>query len=71
MPGIIGRVEYWKNGFETQRSIINGAEVAGDRWNELNGKEEEFVSAFTDFVERLYISMGELIQNLRAKASGR
>ena len=23
----------------------------GNRWNDLNGKEEEFVSVFTDFVE--------------------
>src|SRR5215470_6858678 len=28
----------------------------GNRWNELNGKEEEFVSAFTDFVENSYMS---------------
>jgi phospholipid transport system substrate-binding protein len=28
----------------------------GNRWNDLNGKEEEFVSAFTDFVEHSYMS---------------
>jgi ABC-type transporter MlaC component len=28
----------------------------GNRWRELNGKEEEFVSAFTDFVENGYMS---------------
>ena len=28
----------------------------GSRWNDLNGKEEEFVSAFTDFVEHSYMS---------------
>lgn len=28
----------------------------GDRWNDLNDKEEEFVSAFTDFVENSYMS---------------
>jgi phospholipid transport system substrate-binding protein len=28
----------------------------GKRWSELNGKEEEFVSAFTDFVENGYMS---------------
>jgi hypothetical protein len=43
----------------------------GNRGNDLKRKEEEFVSAFTDFVEHLFMSMGELIQNLRAKASGR
>jgi len=26
------------------------------RWNDLNGKEQEFVSAFTDFVEHSYMS---------------
>jgi phospholipid transport system substrate-binding protein len=28
----------------------------GNRWSDLNGKEEEFVSAFTDFVEHAYMS---------------
>src|SRR5215510_6715144 len=28
----------------------------GNRWNDLNGNEEEFVSAFTDFVEHSYMS---------------
>jgi phospholipid transport system substrate-binding protein len=28
----------------------------GNRWNDLNGKEQEFVSAFTDFVEHSYMS---------------
>src|SRR5262245_22186195 len=28
----------------------------GNRWNDLNGKEEEFVSVFTDFVEHSYMS---------------
>jgi phospholipid transport system substrate-binding protein len=28
----------------------------GNRWSALNGKEEEFVSAFTDFVENGYMS---------------
>lgn len=28
----------------------------GNRWSELNGKEEEFVSVFTDFVENGYMS---------------
>jgi phospholipid transport system substrate-binding protein len=28
----------------------------GNRWKDLNGKEEEFVSAFTDFVEHSYMS---------------
>jgi phospholipid transport system substrate-binding protein len=28
----------------------------GNRWNDLNGKEKEFVSAFTDFVEHSYMS---------------
>ena len=28
----------------------------GNRWNDLSGKEEEFVSAFTDFVEHSYMS---------------
>ena len=28
----------------------------GNRWSELNGKEKEFVSAFTDFVEYGYMS---------------
>jgi phospholipid transport system substrate-binding protein len=28
----------------------------GKRWNDLNGKQEEFVSAFTDFVEHSYMS---------------
>jgi phospholipid transport system substrate-binding protein len=28
----------------------------GNRWNDLNGKQEEFVSAFTDFVEHSYMS---------------
>jgi phospholipid transport system substrate-binding protein len=28
----------------------------GSRWNDLNAKEEEFVSAFTDFVEHSYMS---------------
>ncbi len=28
----------------------------GTRWNDLKGKEEEFVSVFTDFVEHSYMS---------------
>jgi phospholipid transport system substrate-binding protein len=28
----------------------------GNRWNDLKGNEEEFVSAFTDFVEHSYMS---------------
>ena len=28
----------------------------GNRWNDMKGKEEEFVSAFTDFVEHSYMS---------------
>jgi phospholipid transport system substrate-binding protein len=28
----------------------------GNRWNDLNGKQQEFVSAFTDFVEHSYMS---------------
>jgi phospholipid transport system substrate-binding protein len=28
----------------------------GNRWSELNGNEEEFVSVFTDFVENAYMS---------------
>ena len=28
----------------------------GNRWKDLNGKEKEFVSAFTDFVENSYMS---------------
>jgi phospholipid transport system substrate-binding protein len=28
----------------------------GNRWNDLNGKQEEFVSAFTDFIEHSYMS---------------
>ena len=28
----------------------------GNRWNDLNGKEEEFVAVFTDFVEHSYMS---------------
>ena len=28
----------------------------GNRWNDLDGNEEEFVSAFTDFVEYSYMS---------------
>ena len=28
----------------------------GNRWNDLNGKEQEFVSAFTDFLEHSYMS---------------
>lgn len=28
----------------------------GNRWNDLNGKEGEFVSAFTDFLENAYMS---------------
>jgi phospholipid transport system substrate-binding protein len=28
----------------------------GNRWKDLDGKEEEFVSAFTDFVEHSYMS---------------
>ncbi len=28
----------------------------GNHWKDLNGKEEEFVSAFTDFVEHSYMS---------------
>jgi phospholipid transport system substrate-binding protein len=28
----------------------------GNRWNDLEGKEEEFVSVFTDFVEHSYMS---------------
>lgn len=28
----------------------------GNRWSELNGKEQEFVSVFTDFVENGYMS---------------
>jgi len=31
----------------------------GNRGNDLKGKEEEFVSAFTNFVEHLYMSMGD------------
>jgi phospholipid transport system substrate-binding protein len=31
-------------------------ESLGTRWNDLKGKEEEFVSAFTDFVEHSYMS---------------
>ena len=28
----------------------------GNQWHDLNGSEEEFVSAFTDFVEHSYMS---------------
>ncbi|HEU4340050.1 MAG TPA: ABC transporter substrate-binding protein [Candidatus Binatia bacterium] len=28
----------------------------GNRWRDLDGKEKEFVSAFTDFVEHAYMS---------------
>ena len=31
-------------------------ESLGARWNDLKGKEEEFVSVFTDFVEHSYMS---------------
>ena len=31
-------------------------ESLGTRWNDLKGKEEEFVSVFTDFVEHSYMS---------------
>jgi hypothetical protein len=68
------KVECWKSGILegwVRNPTLMAQKSLGNRWNELNGKEEEFVSAFTDFVERLYISMGELIQNPRAKASGR
>ena len=47
----------------------------GNRWNDLNGKEEEFVSAFTDFVENSYMSTlgsyrGEKIVYDRDRANG-
>jgi phospholipid transport system substrate-binding protein len=35
---------------------VMARESLGNRWNDLNGKEEEFVSAFTDFVENSYMS---------------
>ena len=31
-------------------------ESLGNRWNDLHGKEEEFVSAFTDFIENSYMT---------------
>jgi phospholipid transport system substrate-binding protein len=47
----------------------------GNRWKDLNGKEEEFVSAFTDFVEHSYMSTlgsyrGEKIVYDRDRANG-
>ena len=47
----------------------------GNRWKDLNGKEEEFVSAFTDFVEHSYMSTlgsyrGEKVVYDRDRANG-
>jgi phospholipid transport system substrate-binding protein len=47
----------------------------GNRWNDLNGKEQEFVSAFTDFVEHSYMSTlgsygGEKVVYDRDRADG-
>ena len=47
----------------------------GNRWNDLNGKQEEFVSAFTDFVEHSYMSTlgsyrGEKVVYDRDRANG-
>jgi phospholipid transport system substrate-binding protein len=47
----------------------------GNRWNDLNGKEKEFVSAFTDFVEHSYMSTlgsyrGEKVVYDRDRANG-
>jgi hypothetical protein len=47
----------------------------GNRWNDLKGKEEEFVSAFTDFVEHSYMSTlgsyrGEKVVYDRDRANG-
>lgn len=67
-------LEQWNTGrmgSKPNAPLLVAQKSLGNCWNELNCKEEEFVSAFTDFVEHLFMSMGELIQNLRAKASGR
>jgi phospholipid transport system substrate-binding protein len=47
----------------------------GNRWKDLNGKEEEFVSVFTDFVEHSYMSTlgsyrGEKVVYDRDRANG-
>ena len=47
----------------------------GNRWKDLNGHEEEFVSAFTDFVENSYMSTlgsyrGEKVVYDRDRADG-
>lgn len=47
----------------------------GSRWKDLNGHEEEFVSAFTDFVEHSYMSTlgsyrGEKVVYDRDRADG-
>jgi phospholipid transport system substrate-binding protein len=47
----------------------------GNRWNNMEGKEEEFVSAFTDFVEHSYMSTlgsyrGEKVVYDHDRASG-
>jgi phospholipid transport system substrate-binding protein len=47
----------------------------GNRWNDLKGSEEEFVSAFTDFVEHSYMSTlgsyrGEKVVYDRDQANG-
>jgi phospholipid transport system substrate-binding protein len=47
----------------------------GNRWNDLNGKEEEFVSAFTDFIEHSYMNTlgsyrGEKVVYDRDRADG-
>lgn len=47
----------------------------GNRWKDLNGHEEEFVSAFTDFVEHSYMSTlgsyrGEKVVYDRDRADG-
>jgi phospholipid transport system substrate-binding protein len=47
----------------------------GNRWNDLDGMKEEFVSAFTDFVEHSYMSTlgsyrGEKVVYDRDRANG-
>jgi phospholipid transport system substrate-binding protein len=47
----------------------------GNRWKDLNGRQEEFVSAFTDFVEHSYMSTlgsyrGEKVVYDRDRANG-
>ena len=71
-----------KNRSSLREILLTGFDFAamaqkslGNRWKDLNGHEEEFVSAFTDFVEHSYMSTlgsyrGEKVVYDRDRADG-